>query len=224
MPKRLILALLFVAAAAQGASRPYHLELEAYPAATFPFFRKFGTVTLHVFPAGVRAETFLLNAFSRNGARTVTVLNPVSRMYDHIGITEITGMIQKMSNATELASTPPPVAAPISGTVRGMAARRYRLMYGPEAWIDVWTTTAVPENPQLRTLVNALVRGISPSTEQALRSVPGTPLYVELNFSHYKKLPFLRMKRFTLNNAGQDDALKVGSFYFRAPVLGEFLK
>jgi hypothetical protein len=225
MSKRALIALLFVATTATAAPpKPYHVELEAYPAAAFPSFRKFGTVTLHVYPAGVRAETFLLNAFSRNGARTVTVVNPVSRMYSDVPITDITGIFQKMSNSAGQTLAPPPIAAPISGNVRGVAARRYRMMYGPEAWIDVWTTSAVPENAQLRTLVAAMVRGISPSTAVSLQSVPGTPLYVELNFSHYKKLPFLRLKKFTRSNAGQEDDLRVGSFYFHAPMLDSILK
>ena len=48
----------------QAAPPPaYHLELEANPAAPFPFLGKFGTITLHVFPSGVRAETFWLQRF-----------------------------------------------------------------------------------------------------------------------------------------------------------------
>src|SRR5216684_1765668 len=73
-----------VAATAHAAPpRPYHLQLEANPA-PFPFLDRFGTVTLHVYPHGVRANTFWLNGFSRNGSETVTVMNPVARMYTKV--------------------------------------------------------------------------------------------------------------------------------------------
>src|SRR5437773_7294617 len=80
--KPLLLIIFAFAASLQAAPpKPYHLELEANPAAPFPFLGKFGTITLHVYPGGVRAETLLLNGFSRNGASTITVENPYTRMY-----------------------------------------------------------------------------------------------------------------------------------------------
>jgi len=45
-----------------------------------------------------------------------------------------------------------------------------------------------------------------------------------LNFSHYKKLPLIRLKSFVLNNLGQEKALNVGSFYFKAPLLDAILR
>ena len=56
-------------------------------------------------------------------------------------------------------------------------------------------------------------------TARSLRSIHGMPLYVELNFSHYRKLPFVRLKSFVTTNAGQDKALSVGRYYFHAPLL-----
>jgi hypothetical protein len=226
MPKRLALALLLVSITLQAAPpKPYHIELEANPAAPFPFLSKFGTVTLHVYPAGVRAETIWLNGFSRNGSRAVTVENPYGRMYTDVPVDEITTILKKMSALREqVAVGPPPIAPPLSGSVHGIAARRYRLMYGPEAWIDIWTTARVPDNLQFRAIVNAFVRGISPGTAQSLAAIPGMPLYVELNFSHYKKLPLLRLKKFLLDDAGQEKALKVGVLYFKAPLLDAIWK
>ncbi len=215
-----ILAVLFAAAPPPA----YHIELEANPAAPFPFLGKFGSVTLHVYPAGVRADTIWLNGFSRNGTPAVTVENPYGRMYTYIPVTEITNILQKMSKEEALALPPPPIAPPISGKVHGIAARRYRLIYGPQAWIDIWTTQAVPENPQLRVILDALVRGISPATAESLKSVPGTPIYVELNFRRYHKLPLVRLKSFALNNVGQEKALSVGTLYFKAPLLDSLLK
>ena len=221
---RPIAAALFVfALAAAGATRPaprkYHLELEAYPAAPFPYFSKFGTIDLHVYSGGVRAESFWLSGFSRNGTKTVTIMNPVARMYTDMPISEITTIVSKVSSNDPLAAGTPPVEGPMAGRVGALKASRYRLVYGPSAWIDVWTTTVVPESAQLRSIVDSLVRGISPPTANVTRRLPGTPVYVELNFNRFKKLPFLKLKKLTWNNAGETDALKVGSYYIRAPLI-----
>lgn len=225
MPRPLVLALFLFTSPLFAAPPPYHLQLIANPAAPFPFLAKFGTVTLHVYPGGVRAETFWLNGFSRNGMRTVTVENPLGRMYTDMPIADIAGMLQKMSSLKGEAINAVPVAErPVSGKVRGIDARRTRLTYGPQAWIDVWTTTAIPETPQLHAIIQQLVRGISPGTATALDAIRGTPLYVELNFSHYKKLPLLQMKSFASNNIGENDALSVGRLYFKAPLLDSIWK
>ena len=224
MTRRLLLLFLFAIPLHAAPPRPYHIELEANTAAPFPFLSKFGTITVHVYPAGVRADSIWLNGFSRLGTPTVTIQNPYARMYTTMPVSEITKMIQKTSDDDELATSPPPIAPAVSGKVRGIAARRYRLLYGPDAWIDVWTTNVIPENAQLRKVVDAFVRGISPATAESWKSIPGTPLYVELNFAHYKKLPLIRLKSFVMNNVGQEAALKVGSFYFKAPMLDAILK
>ena len=224
MTRRLLLLLLFAVPLHAAAPRPYHIELEANTAAPFPFLTKFGTITVHVYPAGVRANSVWLNGFSRLGTPTVTIQNPLARMYTTMPVTEITSLIQKTSDEDALAKSPPPIAPAVAGKVRGIAARRYRLLYGPDAWIDVWTTNVIPENAQLRRIVDAFVRGISPATAESWKSIPGTPLYVELNFSHFKKLPLIRLKSFEMNNLGQEEALKVGSFYFKAPMLDAILK
>ena len=105
-----------------------------------------------------------------------------------------------------------------------MPARRYRLVYGPEAWIDVWTTDRIPENAQLRAIINEFVRGISPATAASMNAIRGTPLYVELNFRRYKKIALVTMKKITWSSNGQDDALKTGTLYFKAPLLDSIWK
>ena len=85
-------------------------------------------------------------------------------------------------------------------------------------------TTAVPENAQVRRIVNELVAAISPATAITARKVPGTPILVELNFSHYRKLPLVQLKSLKLNNAGEEDALKVGAVYMKAPFADAILK
>ena len=224
MPRLAFLALLLITAPTLAASRPYHLTLEAHPAAPFPFLARFGKVTLDVYPGGVRAETFWLNGFSRNGSKAVTVENPFWRMYTEVPLASIASTLRKLSTAGVENAAPAALQKPVGGAVKGLAALRYRLQYGPEAWIDIWTPRAVPENPQLRAIVNELVAGISPATASVARAIPGTPIQVELNFRRYKKLTLLELKKIRYDSAGQDAALKVGTLYFKAPLLDAIWK
>ena len=202
---------------------PYHLQLEANPSAPFPLLNKFGAVTLHVYPAGVRADSMWLNGFSRDG-ETVTVENPYTRMYTVVPVAQFAAALMRMADVEVNEGGAPPVSGPIAGKVGGMNAKRYRLIYGPEAWIDVWTSPSVPESAQLKGLVDGFVRGVAPQSADALRSIPGTPIYVEINFEHYKKMPLVWVKSFVANNAGQDQALRVGRFYFKVPLLDAIWK
>ena len=215
----MLLALLLAAATAL----PYHLQLEANPAASFPLLNKFGVVTLHVYPAGVRADSMWLNGFSRDGA-TVTVENPYARMYTVVPVAQFAAALERIAQVEVNEGATPPVSGPTEGTVGGRRAKRYRLIYGPEAWIDIWTSQSVPESTQLKGLVDGFVRGVAPKTANALRSVPGTPIYVEMNFEHYKKTPLVWIKSFDADDAGEDKALRVGRFYFKVPLLDALLK
>jgi hypothetical protein len=222
--RSIILTLLLVAAPLSAATRPYHLELEANPAAAFPFLGKFGGVTLHVYGGGVRAETVWLNGFSRNGMPAVTVMNPFGRMYTDVPVSEISTVIGKLGGDPSARLASGVLQPPMAGKVRGIDAQRYRIVYGPQAWIDIWTTSAVPENRQLRLIVDEFVSGISPATAGVARRIPGTPVYVELNFRRFKKLPILRLKSLPFENAGEEDALKVGPIYMKAPLLDAIWK
>jgi hypothetical protein len=199
------------------AAQPYHLQLEANPAAPFPFLGKFGTVTIDVYPGGVRAETLLMNGFSRNGASTITVENPLTRIASNEPIDAITSTLRTLGGIEGDTSIVPSRAPDVRGKVGGIDATRYRVMYGPAAWIDIWTTAVIPPNPQFRTIVDRVINGIAPGTAAAFRAIPGTPLYVELNFRRFHKLPLLRLKSFTPNSEGEEAALKVGRLYFFAP-------
>ena len=215
-----LLALLLLALPALAA-QPYHLELEAFPAAPFPYLSKFGTVDLHVYAGGVRAETFWLDGFSRNGQPAVTVMNPLARMYVDVPITDIAPTLTKIAGAAGALerSLAPLIERPVSGTVGKIAATRYRLTYGPTGWIDIWTTNTIPENAQLRTLVDEFVRGISPGTANISTSIHGTPIYVELNFRRFRKVPLLKLKKLTLAAEDEKDALALGKFYVRHALL-----
>lgn len=218
-------AFLLIPVISPAAAPPrYHLELEANPAAAFPSLSRFGTsIELHVYPSGVRSEALWLNAFSKNGAPAVTVANPLGRMYVDVPVAEIAPLLRRLAGAdggVERMSVP--TRGPITkGKVSGIDATRHRLVYGPAAWIDVWTTTAIPENPQLRRISERLVEGISPGTAKLARAIPGTPVHVELNFRRFKKVALLKVKKLTLNVTAEDekDALELGPVYMRAPLL-----
>ena len=214
-------ALLISAFTARAAG--YHLALAANPAAPFPLLNKFGSVTLHVYPGGVRAESMWLNGFSRDGAM-VTVENPYARMYTEVPVAHFAATLEKMAHVEVNEGAAPPIAPAVRGKVGGMTANRYRLIYGPDAWIDVWTSNAIPESRQLKMLVDGFVRGVAPLSANALRSIPGTPIYVEINFSHYKKMPVLWVKSFVKSSAGEAEALSVGRFYFKAPLIDYLLR
>jgi hypothetical protein len=225
MSPRLSLALLLslLPFAASAAPR-YHLELEANPAAAFPYLSRFGTsIEVHVYPSGVRAEALWLNSFSKNGASAVTVANPLGRMYVDIPVAEIAPTLRKLAgDEAGVEKSAVPVRGPVlKGKVSGIAATRHRLMYGPQAWIDIWTTTAIPENPQLRRISDQLVAGISPGAAQLARAIPGTPLYIELNFRRFKKVALLKVKQLKFDVSAEDekDALELGPIYVRAPLL-----
>jgi hypothetical protein len=209
--------------AAPPLPRPYHLTLEANPAAPFPFLSKFGTVTLHVYSGGVRAETVWLNGFSPNASPNITVENPYGRMYTEVPVANVGSIVGKLSGG-ELKSATPQLATPLAGRVGELAATRYRLIYGPAAYIDIWSTHAVPENAQLRSIVIQFVSGISPGTASLAKTIPGTPIYVELNFRRFKKLPLLRLKSIAYDTDGEAGALKVSSFMLHASLLDNLWK
>ena len=222
MQKSLLAALFAIALPLKA----YHLQLQANFSAPFPYLGQLGTATLHVYSHGVRANTVWLNGFSRNGSPNVTVMNPLARMYTDVPIHEFPAFIARItgSESEMIESNAPVVSAPTAGKVHGITAKRYRLLYGPTAWIDVWTTHVIPENPQLKRMVDEFVRGVAPATADLVSKIPGNPVFVELNFSHYPKLPIVWVKSLTMDSRGEEEALAVGSYYFKAPFLDAIWK
>jgi hypothetical protein len=222
-----LLATLLLTSTLAGAPAPrtYHLELEATPAGAFPWLGRFGDVDLHVYPEGVRAEALWIHAFSRVAAKDITVANPLARMYVEVGVDEVSGMLQNLAGSgTDLERNARPKLGPkMKGTVKGIPATRHRLLYGPKAWIDVWTTEAIPQNRQMQLLVKNVVSGISPGTAEVASKLPGTPIYVELNFRRFQKVPLVRLKKLTYTNDGHADALTLGRLYVRAGVFEKIL-
>jgi hypothetical protein len=215
-----LVAALFLSVSAFAAT-PYHLELEASPGAVFPYLGRFGDVELHVYEGGVRAEALWLNGFSRNRAADVTVVNPLGRMYVEVPIADIAPTLRKLAGTAagvERAAVPSSVSV-TRGKVGKYEATRHRFTYGPEAYIDVWTTTVVPENPQLRRIGNAMLEGISPGTARLASKLTGNPILIELNFRRFKKVNLLKLKKLTMAAEDERDALTLGSMYMRATVL-----
>jgi hypothetical protein len=206
-----------VAAAPPPPARPYHLQLEAYPAAPFPFLGRFGSMTIDVYPHGLRAASLWLNGFSTAGATTLTVENPLDRTYSEVSLSEIAPDLRKLTTYGSHLDGPVVVKPGGRGTVHGIEATRYRFEYGPEAWLDLWTTEVVPENAQMRALQLEIVRGIAPGTVGPLGRVKGMPLYIELNFHHFKKVALLKTKSLTFDSKGEAEALAPGTLYFKAP-------
>ena len=125
---------------------------------------------------------------------------------------------------SELQYAAPTLGPTMAGRVGEFSATRYRLIYGPEAYIDIWTTAAIPENKQFRAIVKQFVGGISPGTAALAKNIPGMPLYVEMNFRRFKKLPLLRLRSISWDDNGEADALKVSSFMVHASLLDNLWK
>jgi len=214
----ILLSLLFTATVPAA---PYHLELEATPESLFPYLGRFGKVDLDVYAGGVRAKALWLRAFSRNDADAVTVVNPLARMYVDVDVAEIGPILGRLAgDAGKIERDAVPTLGPkLRGTVKGIAATRYRLVYGPDAWLDVWTTNVVAPNPQMRRIVEEVVSGISPGTGEVAAKLPGTPIYVEANFRRFRKVALIRLKKLTFSAGDEKDALTLGSLYVRASVL-----
>ncbi|HEY3053000.1 MAG TPA: hypothetical protein VGK04_06365 [Thermoanaerobaculia bacterium] len=220
-----ISALVFAAGIGGATPNRYHLALQSSPASLVPLLSRFGTIDLHVYSGGVRAESMWLDSFSRNGSPTITLLNPVVRMYTEVGVEEFPNVIARMIGVRRSErNAVPQVLPPVAGTVNGVAAQRYRLKYDVDDWMDVWTTTTVPENAQLRRIVDAFVRHFAPGTAAPLGRIPGTPIYVEWNTNEHPRFPLLQMRSVKFNADGESKALRVGSWYFKAPLLDEIFR
>jgi hypothetical protein len=208
--------LVLTAVLAATAPRPFHVQLESNAASTFPLVKRFGATTVDLYPAGFRIKTVWLRGFSRNGSKRFTVENPVSRTYVTMPTAEA-GSIVRALGGRPLAGGAPSKIEVMAGAVRGLAARRFRLIYAPNEYIDVWTTSALGPTPEYRAFVEAMVRSIAPKSVSILKSIPGTPLYVELNMGEHRKLAVLRPRSVVYNRAGEAEALKISSWMFPAP-------
>jgi hypothetical protein len=227
----ILLTLMLVTPGGEGRAAPatggYRLDLVARPTAPFPFLKRFGSINLSLYPGGVRGESLFLSGFSRSGSPTITVENPISRMYGDLPIGQVGTILRRLGGSSgavmpELYEFPIDPAV-ISGKVNGIRARRFRVVLGPEAWIDVWTTTEIPENRQFRVVAEQALEAISPSTVNVARKIPGTPVYIEMQTRRFRKLAILEPVRLTRGTAAEESAkLSVRSFMVGVPVLRLF--
>lgn len=172
-------------------------------------------MAVDVYPGGFRVKTIWLRGFSRNPQR-ITIENPITRTWVDMPMSEL-GSIVRAIGGHPLATGAPRKVEVTAGQVRGLSARRFRLLYGRDEYIDVWTTTALGPTPQFRAFAEEIVRSISPPAAGVLRSIPGTPVYVELNMGEYRKTVVLRSRRVVYNSRGESEALRVSPFMFPAP-------
>ena len=202
---------------------PYTLELEVNPTATFPALKKFGTIDVTLYPGGVRAESLILHAFSKTGSPEMTVMAPLSRLYTEVPLAQARNLFLNLTNSDDEIMPGlgefPIDSKVLIGKVRDIPARRYRVVLGDNSWVDVWTTTVIPDNPQFERLQMELVSAISRPAAMLVRKIPGTSIYIELNTQHYKKVPVLRLKSLTRSKQGETEALQRGRFYLRAPMV-----
>ncbi|MFN2240627.1 MAG: hypothetical protein ABR524_14680, partial [Thermoanaerobaculia bacterium] len=97
--KILLLVLLLLPATLLAAPDAYRLDLELNPAAPFPFLSKFGTVEISVHPGGVSGKALVLRGFSRNGSSSVTVMNPLARLFVDLPLETIRKRILSLSGS-----------------------------------------------------------------------------------------------------------------------------
>lgn len=205
----------------------YRLDLEVSPMAAFPFLKRFGKVDVSVFPGGVYADSSVVDAISRTGSPNVTVANPIARLYSEVPVRDVRQILVKMGGGKDevFPGLPefPLHKDVVIGKVRGIEAKRYRIMLGPKSWIDVWTTTVVPRNRQMELITAQMVSAMSRSAAKVMQKIPGTPIYVELNTSKHPKVVLMRMTSLQRSAQGEAEALSLGSFYARASLIEKLL-
>ena len=205
----MLLALVFAAA--------FHVQMDSNAASSFPLMSRFGAVTVDLYPRGFRVTTVWLRAFAINGdGNQITIENPVSRTYTKRPMSAI-GDIVRIVGGKPLREGAPRSVEIITGNVGRLPARRYRLIYGSNDFIDIWTTASLGSNPAFRSFAEEIVKAVAPDAVPVLRKIPDTPVYVEVNVGDYRKLAMLRPRSVVFSSAGEAKALRVSSWMFPAP-------
>jgi hypothetical protein len=193
-----------------------HVQLVSNAAENFPVISRFGTITIDVYPRGFRAKSVWLRGYAINGSPTITIENPLSRTY----------VKRPPSALGELARfvtrRPLNFGAPINVTITGgnvgkLPARRYRVFYAANDYVDVWTTNAMGPQPALRACVDELLLALVPASMPVWRKIPDTPVLVELNVGPHRKVSILRPQSVSTDVRGEAEALKVSSWMIEAP-------
>lgn len=201
---------------ALAVARPFHAHLTSNAAQSFPLVARFGTITVDLYPRGFRATSIWLRGFGINGQHEITVENPLTRTYTKMPSSGIGDIARFVAGRTINIGAPVNVLVS-AGNVGKLPSHRYRLVYGPDEYVDVWTTAAIGPAPAFREVVDELIRALSPESERVLRQIPDTPIYVEMNVGRYRNLPILQPSSVVFNSTGEAEALRVSPWMFPVP-------
>lgn len=225
-----ILFLLAIAATAVAAPEPrssYAIHLEATPSEAFPFLDKLGTVEIAVYPEGVRADSPWLSGFVRSGSDSVRVENQALRLYSDAtfdGVRRLFSTLRPEEEEKKGIRNVEIRDTKRKGTIGEFPVSCYRLQLAKNAWIDVWSTTAVKDSEAYERLQSELLTVVSPELAEAARRIPGTILKVIVNTEDIPEKTLLRTRKIYLSSAGHQEALQTGRFFLRAPSLDRLVK
>jgi hypothetical protein len=206
----MFVALLFAASAA------FHLQLESNAASAFPLMKRFGTISIEVYPHGFRATTIWLRGFAINGQNTITIENPVSRTWSRKPMSALGDLVRFVHPKPVSVGAPRSVQTS-TGKVGKLASRRYRVVYGENDYVDVWTSNAIGPSPALRAAIDEIVAAVAPASRSVLQKIPDTPVFVEMNIGPYRKVAILTTRGVAFNATGESEALRVSPWMFQAP-------
>lgn len=227
----LLLALLLAAPPAYAADAPaprdrYALQLEARPAAVFPFLDKLGRVNLSVYPQGVRVDSRWLDGYLKAGSETVTIENPGLRMYTDASYGSLRQLFRGLAPEEKVMKLGklPVLKTARTGNIKNLPVTCYRIQLGKKAWIDVWTTESLKQSRPYHDLQMQVLTTISPDLARAAAKIPGTPLHVVLNTEKYPETTLLSTREAFRSSAGHEDALQTGRFFLRVPSIDRLVK
>lgn len=227
----LVGSLLFVALAAAPLPDPrfrngWRVDLELTPGAALPFFGRFASADVSIYPEGMTASSTFLRAWIRNQAGAVRVEHVIARLYSDVPVSSIRPTLLSLAGVRDsvIPSLNLRVDPPQKGKVRGLDAHRYRMRFTKQGYLDVWTTTVFPENQEFRRLQREFLTAVSPSAAAAAAKLPGTPVYVELNTPRHQKVVLLRLDKVVIDvpRDEREKALSTGRVYAKAPFSDRF--
>ena len=196
-------------------TRPFHLQIRTTTALSSPLLQRFGTISVDLYPHGFRIKTIWLRGFSRNGTGRMTTENPITRTYVETPMSDVGRMILNLGGHP-LKAGPPKRVEVTTGSVAHIAARRFRLHYDGDDYVDIWTTSAYPA-PAFRAFIDEFVRTLYPQSVATFRAIPGTPIYVALNMGKYDNTPVVWVNNTAFRSSEEATALRVGPWMFPAP-------
>lgn len=202
-----------------GAIRDYALELDIRPIGDSRILHKLGRARLTVFPQGVHFDSAWLDGYSKRGSKNVILIKPIARLYALMPLDGFRNVVRGMAN--ESGELMPnlgdlTVERPVAGRINRLPAERHRIRLSEKAYIDVWISTTIPENSQLRILLREILGAISDRAAPLADQIRGVPLFVQMNSPNHPNETILAIRDLRRSSAGSGKILEVGSFYLRA--------